>query len=54
MKHLCIAAIALLMARSGLGQELSTGIRLGGGSTPACLLIATGVGPRVPSRQGWH
>lgn len=49
MKQICIAAIALLMARPVLGQELSAGIQLGGGSSSSCPLIITGVGPGSPA-----
>jgi S1-C subfamily serine protease len=49
MKRLRIAAITLLMVRPMLSQDLSAGIRLGGGSSAACPVLITDVGPGSPA-----
>jgi C-terminal processing protease CtpA/Prc len=48
MKRLCLAAITLLLTHPAVGQELLSGITLGGGTSPACPLIITEVWPGSP------
>jgi C-terminal processing protease CtpA/Prc len=51
MKLFGLVAFALLTGSVGSGQEMWTGIRLGGGSSKECPVIVTGVWPESPAQR---